>query len=573
MIPTVPIIPDSAPFSAEQRAWLNGYLAGLFARGSAATFDSAPEAGDLRRSQGASARQLVPLTILYGSQTGTSETLAKQAAKLAAAKQFVATVVDMAAASADMLVNAKHILIITSTYGEGEPPDNAKDFWSALSADSFPKLTGIPFSVFALGDTNYEKFCQFGKDLDQRLEALGAKRIFERFDADTDYEEGFAQWSAGALDALASVSSEGGFSADPAVATQDTAAPESPDQEKYSKKNPFPAKMKTNHKLSLAGSEKETRHFEIQLDDSLTYEAGDALGVIPQNNPLRVGKVMTHMGFSPDTIVNAGENMPLVRALTEIYDLKNLPAELMDERRLAPTGMSSEREQPASAQDLIAKLKKIQPRLYSISSSPKAHPNEVHLTVSVVRYVVDGAAREGLCSTFLADRVGEQTLPVYIHRNSAFRLPADTAKPVIMVGPGTGIAPFRAFLEERRETGATGKNVLFFGEQRSACDFYYRDELERMVKDNFLNLHTAFSRDQQEKIYVQHRMLENAAKIFDLLEQGAYFYVCGDAAKMAKDVDLALLKIAETAGGKSADRAKEYMQALRSQKRYLRDVY
>jgi len=558
----VPVIPESAPFTAEQRAWLNGYLAGLFARDASQTGGTSSES-----------KQLIPLTILYGSQTGTSETLAKQTAKLAAAKQFVATVVDMAAATAEMLVNAKHIFIITSTYGEGEPPDNAKDFWNLLSAENFPKLTGIPFSVFALGDTNYEKFCQFGKDLDQRLEALGAKRIFERFDADTDYEEGFAQWSTGALGALASVASEGGFSADTVATTKGTTTPESPSEEKYSKKNPFPAKLKNNRKLSLAGSEKETRHFEIQLDESITYEAGDALAVIPQNNPTRVGKVMTHMGFAPDTIVNAGEDMPLVRALTEVYDLKNVPAELMDERRLAPTGMSSGRKQPPSAQELIAKLKKIQPRLYSISSSPKAHPNEVHLTVSVVRYVVDGEAREGLCSTFLADRVGEQTLPVYIHRNSAFRLPTDMARPVIMVGPGTGIAPFRAFLEERRETGATGKNVLFFGEQRSACDFYYRDELERMVKDNFLTLHTAFSRDQQEKIYVQQRMLENAAQIFDLLEQGAYFYVCGDAAKMAKDVDVALLKIAETAGGKSPDEAKEYMQKLRSQKRYLRDVY
>ncbi len=568
----VPVIPESAPFSAEQRAWLNGYLAGLFARGSIGDF-AGQNPGLTTGSLGTSAKQLIPLTILYGSQTGTSEALARQTAKLAAGKQFVATVADMAEATTEMLSNAKHLFIITSTYGEGEPPDNAKDFWNAISADTFPKLTGIPFSVFALGDSNYEKFCQFGKDLDQRLEALGAKRIFERFDADTDYEEGFAQWSAGALGALASVASEGGFSVDNAVSLTAAAPIELQPEEKYSKKAPFPARLKTNHKLSLAGSEKETRHFEIQLDDSITYEAGDALGVIPQNNPALVGKVMTRMGFAPDTTVHAGENMPLVRALTEVYDLKNLPAELMDERRLAPTGMSSERKQVASAQELIAKLKKIQPRLYSISSSPKAHPNEVHLTVSVVRYMVDGEAREGLCSTFLADRVGERTLPVYIHRNSAFRLPADTTKPVIMVGPGTGIAPFRAFLEERRETGATGKNVLFFGEQRSACDFYYRDELQRMVKDNFLTLHTAFSRDQQEKIYVQQRMLENAAQIFELLEQGAYFYVCGDAARMAKDVDQALARVIETAGGKGADAAKEYLQKLRSAKRYLRDVY
>ena len=552
----VPVIPESAPFTAEQRAWLNGYLAGLFARDSTAR---SPGSDSLSRGitgpANSSGKQLIPLTIFYGSQTGTSETLAKQTAKLAAAKQFVATVVDMASATAEMLVNAKHIFIITSTYGEGEPPDNAKDFWNTVSGNDFPKLTGIPFSVFALGDTNYEKFCQFGKDLDQRLEALGAKRIFERFDADTDYEEGFAQWSAGALGALASVVSEGGFSADTAAATTAQNSPAEEGEEKYSKKKPFAARLKTNRKLSLAGSEKETRHFEIQLDDSITYEAGDALGVIPQNNPQLVGKVLAQMGFTGDTEVEAGENMPLVRALTEVYDLKNLP------------GSAS------SAQELVGKLKKIQPRLYSISSSLKAHRNEVHLTVSVVRYTVDEEAREGLCSTFLADRVGEQALPVYVHKNSAFRLPADTTKPVIMVGPGTGIAPFRAFLEERRETGAKGKNVLFFGEQRSACDFYYRDELERMVKDNFLTLHTAFSRDQQEKIYVQQRLLENAAQVYELLEQDGHFYVCGDAARMAKDVDAALLKVIRDAGGKSESQAQQYLQNLRSQKRYLRDVY
>lgn len=537
---TVPVIPESAPFSAEQRAWLNGYLAGLFAREGFAAGNSA-----------GATQQLVPITILYGSQTGTAESLAKQTAKLAGAKQFVANVVDMAQATADVLANSKNIFIITSTYGEGDPPDNAQDFWKAISAADFPKLTGIPFSVFALGDTNYEKFCQFGKDLDLRLEALGAKRIFERFDADTDYEAGFAEWSAGALGALASVASEGGIS------TGSGAAPviETEAAEKYSKKNPFAARLKTNHKLSLAGSEKETRHFEIQLDSSITYEAGDALGVIPQNNPALVKKILSRFGLDAATEVDAGTKMPLAKALTEVYDLKKLP----DEAR--------------SPQEFIQSLKKIQPRLYSISSSPKAHPNEVHLTVSVVRYELNGEAHEGLCSTFLADRVGETSLPVYVHHNSAFRLPADLTKPVIMVGPGTGIAPFRAFLEERRASGATGQNVLFFGEQRSASDFYYRDELEAMVKDNFLTLYTAFSRDQKEKIYVQQRMVENSQAIFSLLEQGAYFYVCGDAARMAKDVDLALHKIVESAAGKTIDEAKEYVQRLRTGKRYLRDVY
>ncbi|MBL8032764.1 MAG: NADPH-dependent assimilatory sulfite reductase flavoprotein subunit, partial [Leptospiraceae bacterium] len=297
----------------------------------------------------------------------------------------------------------------------------------------------------------------------------------------------------------------------------------------------------------LAGSEKEVRHFEIQLDDTITYEPGDALGVIPKNNPKKVEEVLRRFGFHADET--------LVTALSETYDLKKLP-----ERAETPA-------------ELMAALKKIQPRLYSISSSPKAHPNEVHLTVSVVRYESGGEKHEGLCSSFLADRVGDAPLPVYVHKNSAFRLPGDGDKPVIMVGPGTGIAPFRAFLEERRATGARGQNVLFFGEQRAASDFYYRDELEAMVKDNFLTLYTAFSRDQQAKIYVQHRMLENAQQVYALLEEGAFFYVCGDAARMAKDVDLALHQIIERSAGKSFDEAKEYIARLRSQKRYLRDVY
>lgn len=538
---TVPVIPQSAPFSAEQRAWLNGYLAGLFAR------NSAPTAGAL-----ATPVKLVPLTVLYGSQTGTAESLAKQLAKQAAARQFVATVVDMATATPEALAGAQNIIVITSTYGEGEPPDNATDFWNMILSDSFPKLNGIPFSVFALGDTNYEKFCQFGKDIDLRLEALGAKRINERFDADTDYEAGFAEWSASVLAALGSVALAASLPAEeiahaPSPTTETTA--------RYSKKNPFWARLKTNRNLSLAGSEKETRHFEISLDETITYEPGDALGVFAQNNPKQVAQILAKTGFSPDTQVDAGTAMPLSQALTEVYDLKNISATA------------------ATAQELVSSLKRIQPRLYSISSSLKAHANEVHLTVSVVRYQIDGVMREGLCSTYLADRAGNRALPVYVHSNSAFRLPTDNSRPIIMVGPGTGIAPFRAFLQERRITGATGQNLLFFGEQRSACDFYYRDELQLMAKDNFLRLYTAFSRDQQEKIYVQQRMLENAAEIFALLEAGAYFYVCGDAAKMAKDVDAALKKVVEQAGGLDDDAALEYLQQLRAGKRYLRDVY
>ena len=541
---SVPTIPESAPFTAEQRAWLNGYLAGLFARA-----ESPVGAGNASISQA-----LIPLTILYGTQTGTSESLAKQMAKVAATRQFVATVVDLAAVTAEMLTSAKNILVITSTYGDGEPPDNAKDFWASLSSDAFPRLTGIPFSVFALGDTNYEKFCQFGKDIDLRLEALGAKRVYDRFDTDVDYEEGFSVWSSGALAALGSIAAEGGI----APGTQQaTVVPASTTDENagYTKKNPFRARLKTNRLMSQAGSEKETRHFEILLDDTIQYEPGDALGVIPQNNPAEVARLIKRFNLNPQQLLEVAGGLSVEVALTELYDLKKIP------------------ENFSSESEFFGQLKKIQPRLYSISSSPKAHNNEVHLTVSVVRYEKDGQAHEGLCSTYLADRVGDRPLGVFVHRNTAFRLPADLTTPIIMVGPGTGIAPFRAFLEQRRATAASGKNLLFFGEQRSACDFYYRDELAAMVNDGFLTLYTAFSRDQQEKYYVQHRMMENAQQVYALLEQGAYFYVCGDASHMAKDVDAALHRIVEMTASVSAEEAHEYVQRLRTQKRYLRDVY
>lgn len=538
-----PVIPDSAPFSLEQRMWLNGYLAGLFARKDA-PLEAPPQ-------------KLIPLTILFGSQTGTAETLAKQVAKAAIAKQFVATIVDMAQATAETFLNAKHLLVITSTYGDGEPPDNARDLWDALAAENFPVLPAIPYSVFALGDTSYEQFCKFGKDIDERLAALGAKRIYERSDADTDYEQAFQTWCSGAIGALSSVAGEGGFSVTAQNATVVSTIVTESDDKKYSKKKPYWAKLVENRLLSLAGSEKEVRHFTIGLDASITYEPGDALGVIPQNNPAVVDKILKAHGFGDDTLIEIGEGQTLSirQALIEIYDLKKLP------------------ENTKSAHEFVAALKKIQPRLYSISSSPRAHRDKVQLTVSIVRYASNNHISEGLCSAFLADRAITAALPIYVHTNTSFRLPTDLTTPIIMVGPGTGIAPFRAFLEERREAAASGKNVLFFGEQRANTDFYYREELEQMVNDGFLTLHTAFSRDQAEKIYVQQRMIENAQQIYALLEQGAYFYVCGDAARMAKDVDAALHRIIEGAARFDQEAAKDYVQKLRSTKRYVRDVY
>lgn len=585
----VPLIPDTAPFTPEQRAWLNGFLAGVFSR------TSSPQPSALS-SQPAT---LQPLTILFGSQTGTAEGLAKKVAKEAGKRGFAPTVLDMAQTDVAKLANEKNVLVITSTYGDGEPPDNAKALHTALKSAGDRPLTAVRFSVLALGDTSYAQFCQCGKDFDSSLERLGATRVSPRVDCDLEYEEKFTQWLDAALAAL---------TVDPALRAESARAERElhpsdslpPDEPAYSKKNPFPASVVAVRNLNGADSAKEVNHVEFSLEGSgLAYEAGDALGVVPQNCPALVGEVLLALGCDGEEAVPtpAGE-MPLRRALTECYDLGKPSAELLALAGgvLHPdtAGGSGYKTPPTQTiqlhhvidvllaapikpapKEFVAKLRKLQPRLYSISSSPKAHPGQVHLTVGAVRYDKDGRARKGVCSTFLAERgLTTGKVGVYIHSNPAFRPPADGSKPVIMVGPGTGIAPFRAFLEERRATGATGKNWLFFGDQKASSDFLYREELLGMEESGLLaRLDLAFSRDQAEKIYVQHRMLEQAAELYAWLEAGAHFYVCGDASRMAKDVDLALHQVIEKAGGKTPEAAAAYVQSLKSTKRYARDVY
>jgi len=568
-----PLIPDSAPFTPEQRAWLNGFFAGMYSRSS----------GGVPALATAAPAALTPLTILFGSQTGTSEAIAKKAAKAAAKRGFAATVTDMRTFEVGKLPAAKNILLVTSTYGDGEPPDNAKALHAALTSGKVPSLTDLRFSVCALGDTNYTHFCKCGREFDALLEKCGATRATARVDCDLDYDAAFASWLDAALGAL----STGTGASAPAETTESA-----PDETGYSKKNPFPAPVLAFRALNAAGSAKEVNHFEFSLDGSnLAYETGDALGVYPQNCPDLVGDVIRALGCDGEEAVPtpAGE-LPLRTALTIHYDLGRpsqalidllVPAGANGKATAAPTAIRDvldlllDAETKPSLAAFIAALKKIQPRLYSISSSPKAHPGQVHLTVGAVRYEANGRKRKGVCSMFLAERamaVGKAG--VFVHSNSNFRLPADGTKPVIMCGPGTGVAPFRAFLEERRATGATGKNWLFFGDQRSSTDFLYRDELLGMQQDGHLTrLDLAWSRDQTEKIYVQQRMIEQAAELFAWLEAGACFYVCGDASRMAKDVDAALHKVIELAGGRTPAQAADYVQALKNAKCYQRDVY
>lgn len=592
----VPFIPENAPFNMRERLWLNGYLAGLFAA------DTQAAAGGIALQN---ERPAVPLLILFGSQTGTAEKLARNLAREAKSRGCNAKVVDAAAHASIDWPAEKNLFVVTSTYGDGDMPDNAQPFWEWLQGDAANALAHLNFSVLALGDTSYEQFCAAGSKIDSRLELLGAKRIHPRAECDLDYEAAAKTWMDAALDQLTQSSVPVPEpAATPAAVNgnhldKQAAAPAGPP---YGKQNPFPARLLANRRLNNEGSEKETRHYEIALDDSgLTYEAGDALGVVPVNCPELVNEILTALGFDGEEAVStpAGE-LSIRRALGVAFDITKPGPEFLQRLALHNTALRdllapgrredlkqwlwgrgiidlliespTARFEPA---EFVASLKKMAPRLYSIASSPKAHAGEVHLTINTLRYEAHGRARKGVGSTFLADRVGDaDRVRIYVQPSHGFRPPANADLPVIMVGPGTGVAPFRAFLHERRATSARGRNWLFFGEQRAATDFYYRDEFEQMTADGHLaQLTTAFSRDQKEKIYVQHRMLEHAAELWAWLQDGAHFYVCGDASRMAKDVDAALHQIAATTGGLGAEGAKQFVDGLKAAKRYQRDVY
>ena len=477
------------------------------------------------------------------------------------------------------LASEKNLFVIVSTFGDGEPPDSAKSLHAALgvaasASEPNPSLSSLRYSVCALGNTNYTLFCQCGKDFDARLEKLGASRIYARVDCDLDCDEKFTTWLNASLSALH-------------APRPPSAAPEPRDAKtetptEFSRKNPFPAPVLAVRNLNASGSAKEVNHVEFALADSgLTYEAGDVLGVIPQNCPALVAAILAALGCDGEESVPAPDGSPtnLRHALTAHYDLGKPSADLLA-LCAAPAAhhvidaILAAATKPAPGA-LIPALKKLQPRLYSISSSPNAAPGQVHLTVGAVRYEKDGRSRKGVCSTFLAERaLALGTAGVFVPSNKAFRPPASGDTPMIMVGPGTGIAPFRAFLTERAATGAKGTNWLFFGDQRASTDFLYRDELTALQSAGVLTrLDLAFSRDQPEKIYVQQRMTAAAAELWSWLEAGAHFYVCGDASRMAKDVDAALHHVVATAGKKSPAEAAAYVQSLQAAQRYQRDVY
>lgn len=574
-ISTAPYIPENAPFSAEQIGWLNGFLAGLYSTQAVGGVGTA-------EAEAVAAR---PVTILWGSQTGNTEGLAKDAAKALKSKGFAPSVVDMGEFDKATLKDEDLLLIMTSTYGDGEAPDNAAELYDWIHSEEAPRLEKLNYSVLALGDTNYPDFCKCGIDFDERLKALGAKAIVPRVDCDLDFEEAYEAWISALGDALGTVE------------TSDDSSEEESGPVAFGKKNPFSAKVVDNYNLNGAGSSKETRHVAFSIEGSgFSYESGDALAVLPCNSSAYINKLIAAAGLKPETEF---DGIKLEELLISAFDITNispktlaayaevaqnaeLDALIKDKEALKNYSWGRQLvdiliEYPVvfeSADQLISILPKMAARLYSISSSPNAHKNEVHITVGVVKYDAHGLEREGVCSSFLSKMAVGSEVKIYFHESKTFRLPKNTDLPVIMVGPGTGIAPFRSFLEERKATGGKGKNWLFFGDQHASCDFLYSEELDGYLKDGTLTkLDTAFSRDQSEKVYVQNRMIERGADLYNWLEEGGCFYVCGDASRMAKDVDAALHKLIEINASISESDAVDYVKRLKSEKRYLRDVY
>lgn len=581
---SLPAIPVSAPFSESQRRWLNGYIAGLISEA-----EDAPSI---------SSKPKLRVPVLYASQSGNSESLAEDFAERLSDSGFDAPCISTEDFEEIDLSKEKQLLLISSTWGEGDPPDNAVEFWENLQQEDHPRLESLSYSVLALGDTNYLDFCKQGKAFDARLESLGATRFAPRVDCDTDFEEPAEAWFETALTELAKLAPD-------TEIPESKSAPSKKEESGWSKKNPFPAPFIGNIELNSPESARDTRHFEFDLTGSgLSYEVGDVLGIYPKNNEALVDEMIASLGFDAEETVSTPDRgeQPLRSALIQDFDITTLSKKAMGDwaEKSGSEFLKDllEADDPAAIEDFlwgrelidlvndypvsfsgpgefVGFLRKLGARLYSISSSPKAHPDQVHLSVAKVTYDTHGRSREGVCSTYLSNRVGEgETVPVFFQPAAHFKLPKDLSTDVIMCGPGTGIAPFRAFLEEREATSATGKNWLFFGNPHEATDFLYKEQLLAQKEKGVLHrLDLAWSRDSDEKVYVQDKMKEHAGELWNWLEGGAHFYVCGDAKRMAKDVEAALIHTASVHGKLGDEGAREYINQLKKDKRYQRDVY
>lgn len=592
-----------------QQIWLTGYLFARQASAGPLTISADVQAV----SGGAAVAEIISaisqpavsreVTVLFGSQTGNCQRVATSLSRKLEEQGLQVTLAPMNKFKTNNLKKVENLFLVVSTHGEGEPPDNAKSFHEFLYSKRAPQLENVSFSVLSLGDTSYEFFCQTGKDFDQRLEELGAKRLVPRVDCDLDYDEAVAGWSA---EVISSLNDRLNAASGTTAAIAQTSSETTPEQSAYSRNNPFKAEVLANINLNGRGSDRETRHLELSLEGSnLQYEPGDSLGIYPENHPELVDAIIKQMNWNAEEVVpinKSGEQGSLREALLKYYEITALTKPLITQaaeltsnpalRELLAQGQEQALRSYINGRDLldllqdfepwqgsakqfVAILRKLPARLYSIASSFKANEDEVHLTVRAVRYESHGRERYGVCSVHCAERVQPgDSLPIYIQQNPNFKLPADTNTPIIMIGPGTGVAPFRAFLEEREEIGAEGKSWLFYGDRHFVTDFLYQTDWQRMLKDGVLTkLDVAFSRDTEEKVYVQHRLLQKSRELFEWLQAGAYVYICGDEKHMAHDVHTALLTVIEQEGGLSAEQAAAYLTDMQDQQRYQRDVY
>jgi len=606
-MPTLPTLPPAldeatlqqltAGLTPQQLVWLSGYLYGQAAQGAASVPGAAPAAV----AAPAVAPATQKITILYGSHTGNGKKIAEQAAAAATTRGLAAEVRDMNDYPPRQLTQEQNLLVIVSTHGEGDPPISAEELHQFINGPRAPRLPKLRYAVLALGDKSYLHYCQTGKDFDQKLAELGGTRLFDRMDVDVAFKAPAEQWIAAVLDVLAGP--VGGASAGADIASTASVGVEiAPATTEYTHENPWSAKVLDSIQLNGRGSDKETYHIELDLAGAgLRYAPGDALAVVPVNHNPLVEEVLKAARLSDTAPVRLGdESLPLAAALASRRELTVLTRDVLERyAALAPHAelhgllADTARLQPylygrdvadlltdfptdqLTAQALADTLRPLPSRAYSIASSLLAHPDEVHLTVGAVRYEAHGRQKHGVCSSFLADRVavGDEAR-VYVQQNEYFRLPSAGDTDIIMVGAGTGIAPFRAFVEERVELGSAGRNWLLFGNPHFTTDFLYQTEWQQHLKRGGLaQLDVAFSRDQAQKVYVQDRLLENSRDVFGWLENGAHFYVCGDKNRLGHAVQEALTQVVQKEADLSPDDATAYVKNLRKQRRYLEDVY
>ena len=569
------------PFSFDQESWMEGFITGLKHQSNSIN-NNIKEKNDSETL----------INILFGTQTGNSESVAEDLSNFALSNGFKTQINALDDIEMNNLSKMINVAIITSTYGEGEMPDNAQLFWNALSSNTAPQLNNMNYSVLALGDTGYEEFCHAGKLLDTRLEQLGAKRIIKRIDCDVDFEDLAEKW-------INSIVPK--FNPDKKLDVVNKDKTESI-VKSWSRKNPYKAIITYNTLLSGPNSNKEIIHYEIDLGDSgLKYEVGDSLSIIPRNKQLLVDQIIERLHTSKD-FIPSGHEIDIENLLKFKFEILTPTKRLIEyvEKIAEDSELSLILEKKDSkalddfkwgmdvldfmnlnpkvdfiVEKFLDLLKPLQHRTYSISSSINKYDNKVHLTISSVRWKNKKRDYNGVCSTYLADDCNEnEKIKIFFTPNKSFRLPEDKDKDIIMIGPGTGIAPFRAFLQEREVTKSSGKNWLFFGDQTRDNDFIYEDELKDMLNKNILTkLDLAFSRDQKEKLYVQHKIYENKKEFFSWIENGSIIYICGDATKMAKDVEDIILKIISEENNCSLNDSIEYLNKLKKEKRYLRDVY